>query len=514
VVPPGPTEADVVVVGAGAAGLPLAVRLAEAGQAVVVLEAGGAGAGRRAVEDIRFYTQAFGTDLDHDFEIVPEPGGNELVRYAAGRVLGGGSSINSAAAMGLPDADLRRWAESLGPTWSPAALTEARDRVDRAIHPRPASPPSPLSEAFLAAAASAGYPAFELGGRLLADGSSLLPLTAAGRRRHSAAAAYLPAGQGPPGLTLRLDCSVRRILFGPTNRAYAVEVGSGQLIRARQEIVIAAGALNTPKLLMLSGIGPADHLHGFGIDVVVDSPRVGQGLVDHPDVAVLWAPAGPVPDSAAHGWETVMAASSEDGLELPDLIVNFATVPYDLHTAPKGYPTHTDALSMSAFLARPLSRGEVRLRGGGCEEAPVVRPGFFTDPGGEDLRRLGAAVTIMRDVAATEPLCGELAGELAPGPAVSGAGALAEYVRSVAGTMLHPAGTCAMGAGAEAVLDPAFRVRGVSGLRVVDAAAFPDPVSVNPCLACMTLGERAFELITAAADEAKEERHERDHETV
>lgn len=489
-----PTTFDYVVVGAGAAGIPLAVRLAEAGCTVGLLESGPSDRMSERVQDIRRYASVLGSALDWDFAIDPEPGGNDLVRYSAGRVLGGSSSINSAAAMSLPDADLARWESLAGPAWGPTAMRRAVERVVDVVAPRPAAPLDDWSTAFVEAAVAAGHPRAALGGRELRAGVGPLPLSADGTRRRSAAVAYLhDAPRRPAGLTLLLERTVRRIELDD-GRAVGVTV-AGETVRARHEVILCAGALQTPKLLMLSGIGPAEHLRAHRVGVLADRPGVGEGLADHPDVAALWEPSAEVGTSVVHGWETVLAACADGAVELPQLILNFATTPYDLHTAPRGYPTSKRAVSMAAFLARPASRGVVRLRDDDPAAPPAIAPRFFTDPGGEDLRRLAHAIELMRAIARERPLRDRLGAELAPGPAVAGVGALTTYVRATAGTMLHPSGTCAMGLASDAVVDPQLRVRGVERLRIADASVFPDPVSVNPCLACMAVGERAAELL-------------------
>jgi choline dehydrogenase-like flavoprotein len=264
---------------------------------------------------------------------------------------------------------------------------------------------------------------------------------------------------------------------------------------AREEVILCCGALGTPKLLMLSGIGPADELRSMSIEVAVDVPAVGQHLSDHPEAVLILAPARPAPPCAVHGWEAGAFVRSAPAAAEPDVVLHFATVPHDANVAGHGYLTAGDAMTVSAFVARPLSRGRLHLRSADPAVGPVVAPGFFTDRGGSDIATLAAGLAVAREIVRQPALRPWIAAELAPPGSGSGED-LTGYVRKTAGTMFHPAGTCRMGApGTGCVVTPDLRVDGVDGVRIADASIFPEMVSVNPCVTCLMIGEKCAELV-------------------
>jgi choline dehydrogenase-like flavoprotein len=487
---------DYVVVGAGAAGCAIASRLAQAGAAVCLLEAGGRPEDCPDVSDIAAWQMLLGGRCDWDFETSSTADdGAPSMRYAAGKVLGGSSSINTAFAMEPSPADLRRWADAASPGWDADRFRSAVKRAWCAVDPQQVHRPSVASTAFVEAARSpaAGRSDGRRGG--CAD-AALMHLSARGRRRISSATTYLDHRRSGCSLSVELDAEVERLVV-VGDRVTGVETSRGP-VRAEKEVIVSAGAIGSPWLLMRSGIGPADHLRDRGVSVIADIGEVGSGLTDHPLTGATWRSRRPVPPSIVHGWEAGATAFSGPDLVEPDLFLMFSTEPYRSSSARRAGWDGGGGCTILAYLAQPRARGEVRLTGPSARQRPRVRPGYFTDENsGEehgDLGRLGRAVEIARALARVEPLATWLGEEIEPGPEVL-AEALLEHIRSNSSSMFHPAGTCRMGSDAGAVVDAEMRVQKLAGLRVADASIFPRPVSVTPWLTCVAVGEMCAESV-------------------
>ncbi|SHG13365.1 GMC family oxidoreductase [Streptoalloteichus hindustanus] len=496
-------EFDVVVVGGGSAGAVAARRLAELGAgAVALVEAGPSDEGRDEVLRLRRWTELLESEYDYDYRIEPQARGNGRIRHARAKVLGGCSSHNSCIAFFPPDQDLREW-ERLGAAgWGPAAVAPAVAAV-RARVPV-AEPPedNPLNHAVLDACAALGLPTvrFNQDGRLRA-GAGRFQLNARDGVRQSSSVSYLhPLVAVPPELTVLTDTRATRVLV-ERGRATGVATDRG-ILRARREVVLSAGAFDTPKLLMLSGIGPADQLRALGVDVLVDLP-VGEHLLDHPEGVLNWESQRPLDFPSAQLWEVGVFAHVLDPYH-PDLMLHLGLEVFDLQTGPAGFPTAEHGFSLTPNVARARSEGVVRLRSADPAAPPVIDFRYFTDPEGYDERIMLAGVHLAREIAAQAPLRDWVGKELSPGAAMVDDAELSEYVRRTANTVYHPAGTCRMGApdAATTVVDPELRVLGVDGLRVADASVFPSMPSVNPNLTCMVVGERLAGFVTGRHDPA------------
>ncbi|MCC5952447.1 MAG: GMC family oxidoreductase N-terminal domain-containing protein [Acidimicrobiia bacterium] len=497
----GPDDAtyDHVIVGGGTAGSVLAARLAEdTGRQVALVEAGPADEGLERVLRVRDWMDLLGGDLDWDYTIEPQPRGNSTIRHSRARVLGGCSSHNSCIAFVAPDADLRRWEAAGARGWGPDECAPHYQRVLDQVHvAEPHGPVNPLNEALIEAAASTGLGRLHFGERRWTPGAGLLELNVLHGIRQSASVAYLhPLDRLPDNLSLRCDTRVWELLFDG-ERATGIRTSTGTLW-ARHGIVLAAGAFESPRLLQLAGIGPAEYLRSVGIEPRVDLPGVGANLQDHPEGIVMWSSTRAIPEPIHQYWEVGIFADIEGSGE-PDLMFHGGLTAFDLNTAPLGYPSARHAFCLTPNVCRARSRGTVRVRTAHPGDVPAIDFAYFTDPESYDEAIMVAGVELARDIArqpALEPWVGS---ELAPGADVTSREAVSAYARSTANTVYHPCGTCAMGDTDDpmAVVDPELRVRGVDGLRVVDASVFPEITSVNPAITVMMVGERAAEFIRA-----------------
>lgn len=488
---------DYIVLGGGSAGVVVAARLAEQGASVALVEAGPKDAGDERILDIRGWMDLLRSELDYDYEIEHQERGNSRIRHSRGRMLGGSSSMNSVIAFLPPAADMETW-ESLGATgWGPSGTDLFVQKVLEKVHLEPIPADNPLTSAFLEAADEAGYPPLDFGRDGVRTGAGRFQLNTKGVRRQSTSVAYLhPLEDAPGNLTIYTDTVARRLLIDDNGAAVGVETTRGE-VRAREEVIVSCGAFDSPKLLMLSGIGPAAHLRDVGIDVKHDLAGVGEHLLDHPEGIVMWEAAKPFPESTRQHWEAGLFAHTDPSQQEPDLMYHFGTVPFDLNTAPLGYPTADEAFCMTPNVARAKSEGTVRLRSSDAAAPPRIDFRYFTDPEGHDERVMLAGIKLAREVARQPALKPWIKRELAPGPSVTADAELSEYARRTANTVYHPAGTCRMGAAddRDAVVDPELKVRGLERLRVADASVFPSMIGVNPNITCMMIGEKAADLI-------------------
>ena len=337
-------------------------------------------------------------------------------------------------------------------------------------------------------------------------------------RRSSASVAYIhPVLSGEekrPNLTVLTNCWVSRVNVRDsvvTGLEATLQSGSCVSLRARTETILCAGAIDTPRLLLLSGIGPRDHLESLSIPVVADVPGVGHNLVDHPESMIMWELNRPVPpdqttmdsDAGLFLRREPPNAAGSDG-RAADLMAHVYQIPFCLNTERLGYPRPPEgrAFCMTPNIPRPRSRGRLYLTSADPAVPPALDFCYFTDPEGYDAATLVAGLRAARRVAQQPPFRDWLAREVAPGPDVTSDAALSEYARRAAHTVYHPAGTTKMGNVSRdpmAVVDPELRVRGLKGLRIADAGVFPEMTTINPMVTVLAIGERAAELVAVEA---------------
>ncbi|MGY1795705.1 mycofactocin system GMC family oxidoreductase MftG [Geodermatophilus sp. SYSU D00525] len=500
---------DVVVVGAGSSGCALAARLADTGRRVLLLEAG-ADHPRPAdfPDDLRDPATLRATVPGHpaNWSFTTELTPGRTAPLPRGRVVGGSSAVNGGYFVRATPADHAGWAAAGNDLWSLAAtlpawrrLEDDRQYGDRPGHgrggPLPVTRPgggSPLTEALAAAAAELGVPEEPDKNAGGPPGYGPVPFTVDGGLRVNAAMAYLSPRRGSPLLTVRGGVRVRRVLV-ERGRAVGVATDAGPVRAA--EVVLAAGAVGSPHLLLLSGIGPAAHLRAHGLDVVADLPGVGAGLTDHPLVYLPWVPVPGLPEGdwplPLHG---SLNATSSDSPVPGDLEVLPWLRPWGRVVPGGGGDDRT--LSLAAGLYREESRGRLTLTSADPAAPPRIEHRYLATA--TDRRRLREVVRLADGLLRTRALAPLVAAR--PGPpagVLTDDAALDGWVRAHLTTAVHLAGSARMGPGDDpgAVVDQRLRVRGVDGLRVADTSVLPAAPSRGPAATAVMLGERAAELV-------------------
>jgi len=506
----GAVEVDDIVVGAGTAGCVLARRLVDAGRRVALLDLG-APATRPDLLTVTGFPALWGTDAYRTYRTEPQPhAADRRLDWPQSAVLGGGSAVNGMVyARGHP-ADYDAWAYAGCDGWDWASIRPAfircedhQDgpsevhgaggplRVSRLRHP------SPVTEAFVEAAVRHGLPFSDDHAREPL-GVGYTQLTARDGRRSSTWTAYVEPVSGDPRLTVVSGARVTRLEFDG-DRCVGVRYrrdGVDAAVRAADQVLLCAGTIGSPHLLLLSGIGPADQLRSAGVPIRLDLPGVGANLHDHLGCNVVFAATRPLPPTESQNLEAQIYWTSRPGLPAPDLQPLFVTQVYPV----PGHPVPADGFTAVGGLLRPYSRGRLVLRSADPDLAPALDPEIFAEP--VDLDCLVAAVELVRDVAREPALDGWRAAEVAPGDDVRSRTELRDYVRRAVSSYHHQVGTCRMGVDSAAVVDPALRVRGVAGLRVVDASVMPSIPSGNTNVPTVAVAERAADLLLGSAPPA------------
>jgi choline oxidase len=520
-------EFDYVIAGGGTAGCVLAARLSEDPDVTVCLvEAGPSDVGDTNILPLSEWMHLLDSGYDWDYPVEPQERGNSFMRHARAKVLGGCSSHNSCIAFWPPAECLDEWVQMGATGWSAAEILPLVRRLenndapgdhghDGPVRLQDVPPNDPCGAAVLEAAALTGLPTVAFNrGETVHNGAGWFQINVGeDGTRMSTSHAYLhPILDTRSNLEVRTGCWVAEVLFDEANgdsslrsarptatgvRYQRPDLTGYDTVSARREVIVTAGAIDTPKLLMLSGIGPAEHLKETGIPVRVDSPGVGSNLDDHVEGLVFWEASRPMVTASTQWWEIGLFTTVDEGSAQPDLMMHYGSVPFDMNTLRRGYPTTDNGFCLTPNVTQGRSRGTVRLRSSDYRDRPKVDPRYFTDPEGYDERIMLTGLRLARTIAEQTPLAPWIARELAPGPDATTDDELLDYVHQTHNTVYHPAATARMGSATDpmAVLDPELRVKGVSRLRVVDASAMPKLPAVNPNITVMTMAEKCADLI-------------------
>lgn len=520
-------ETDYLIVGAGSAGCAIANRLsADANVRVTLLEAGGWDWNPWLHIPVGYFKTMHNPSVDWCYRTQPDPGLNgRALEWPRGKVMGGSSSLNGLLYVRGQPEDYDRWAQMGFSGWSwqdvlplfKRAQNQERGQDDYHGSGGPLNVSDmrlsrPICDAWIAAAQAAGYPFNPDYNGATQEGVGYFQLTTRKGRRCSSAVAYIHPIRKRANLRIVTRARTNRVVL-QNGRAVAVEytdrAGQLQRIAVKGEVILSAGAIGSPQILMLSGIGKASHLSELGIPVTVDLPGVGQGLQDHLQARLVFTCNEPtLNDEVRKLWQKgrialkyamfragpmSMAASlatgflrTNDRVATPD--IQFHIQPWSADSPGEGVHPFS-AFTMSVCQLRPESRGHIRLQSPDPSAYPTIHPNYLATE--TDRQTLVEGVKIARRIATYDPLAGKIIDEMRPGPDARDDAGLLEWVRNSATTIYHPTGTAAMGP----VLDERLRVKGVRGLRVADCSIMPEIVSGNTNAPAIMIGEKAADLL-------------------
>jgi choline dehydrogenase len=522
---------DYVIVGAGSAGCALANRLTASGRhRVLLLEAGGHDRNIWIHIPLGYGKLFSDPKVNWLYATEPEPDlNNRKIIQPRGKVLGGSSSINGLLYVRGQPGDYDHWRQLGNAGWSFEDVlpyfrrAEDQERGSDELHGKGGplavsnvSEPHPLCEAFIGAAEQAGFPHNDDFNGPSQEGAGYFQLTARNGRRCSTAVGYLRPAKRRPNLKVVTGALATRVLFSG-RRATGIEYRQGDtthIAHANAEVILAGGAFNSPQLLQLSGLGPAELLHSHGIDVISDMPGVGNDLQDHLQVRMLYRCTEPITmndviNSLRHrigaglryivsrkGLLTIGAGyagaflRTRPDLETPDAQLHFLIFSADaagaaLHSFP-GFMT-------SVCQLRPESRGFVRIKSNDPNQPPAIQPRYLSSAA--DRETIVAGMSLLRRIMEQPAMRRYVAVEIAPGPDCASDAALLAYARETGTTVYHPTSTCRMGSDPAAVVDEQLRVHGIDGLRVIDASIMPTVVSGNTNAAVVMIAEKGADMI-------------------
>jgi choline dehydrogenase len=524
-------EADFVVVGAGSAGCVMAARLSEdSATRVVLLEAGGQDDNRWIHIPLGFGKTFADPSVNWCYETEPDPGANgRRIFWPRGKVLGGSSSINGMVYIRGQHEDFDLWRQMGCAGWSATDVLPYFKRAEHQVRgPDPwhstggplvvsdVADKHELPETFIRACNDLGYPTNPDFNGATQDGVGYHQTTTVNGKRCSTAKGYLHPVMDRPNLRVITGALAQRITFSG-KRATGIAFMQDNLphtVRARREVILCGGAINSPQLLLLSGVGPQAQLASHGIEVVQHSPGVGQAMQDHYSAPiklkcrypitvndVMQSPLkklrtgleyyllrrGPM---AAISAQVALFARTRPELATPDIKMSISIFSAD---RPQDGLHPWSGFTIIVYQLRPESRGEIRLKSANPQDPPAMLPNYLATE--TDRRTITDGLMLGRRVLATPQMQHYVAEEFLPGPAVVTDAQMLEHARNCGGTVFHPTSTCKMGIDTMAVVDPELRVIGIDALRVVDASVMPTVVSGNTNAATIMIAEKAADLV-------------------
>ncbi|KAK6386214.1 hypothetical protein LTS17_001789 [Exophiala oligosperma] len=530
---------DYLIVGGGTAGCVIASRLAEylPHKKILLIEAGPSDFMDDRVLDLKQWLNLLGGELDYDYGTTEQPMGNSHIRHSRAKVLGGCSSHNTLISFRPFEYDCKIW-ESMGAKgWTFPTFMRVLNKLRNTVQPVHARHRNQLCKDWVESCSTAmDIPVVHDFNKQISSTGSLkecvgffsVSYNPDDGRRSSASVAYihpiLRGEENRPNLKILTNAWVSRINVSGGDKVTGIDLtlqsGTSLTLTAKTETILCAGAVDTPRLMLLSGLGPASDLQSLHIPVVKDIPGVGENLLDHPETIIIWELNRPVPpnqttmDSDAGIFLRREAPDAAGAKPIPtnphalpdsdiaDVMMHCYQIPFCLNTTRLGYDTPIDAFCMTPNIPRPRSRGKLYLTSSDPAVKPALDFRYFTDPEGYDAATFVFGLKAARKIAQQAPFKDWIKREVAPGLKVQTDEDLSEYARRVAHTVYHPAGTTKMGdvqRDPMAVVDERLNVRGLRGLRIADAGVFPAMPTINPMLTVLAVGERCAEIVAQEA---------------
>jgi choline dehydrogenase len=508
---------DYVIVGAGSAGCGVARRLVDGSDGtILLLEAGGAGEGVASLSNPPQWVENLGSPYDWAYRYEPSPHvAGRSIPLSLGKVLGGSGSINAMVWTRGHRADYDGWAQAGNAGWDFRSVLplfkKSEDWEDGAsefrgaggpIHVERARDLHPVPAAFIEAGRSCGMPYLDDLNVPEPEGIGPMNLNVKGGTRCSSAGAYLRPVIGHRNLTVLTEAPAVKLTFTGTRCTGVDFLLNGKLrsIAASREVILCAGAIHTPRLLLLSGVGPSADLQRLGIETVIDLPGVGRNLQDHPWIRGLcFETKHPLPTVNNNGGGSACFWKSRPAERRPDLMVLPVQVPFVSDEIAARYPIPPNTFAIFPCLVRPRSRGYLRLRTAQPNGPLEIQPNFLAEQA--DVEALAACVELVLDIA-SQPAYGDLVKRWIVPPTRMSRERIEAFIRGSCSSYLHPVGTCAMGRGEAAVVDAELRVHGVQALRVADASVMPAIPSANTNAPTVMIGEFASQLLVVGRSAA------------
>ncbi len=503
------THYDYIVVGLGSAGCVVAARLSEnlSGQ-VLALEAGGSDDHPDVADPVKWPTLFYG-ELDWGYKTTPQTHLNNRVDHCPrGKMLGGCHSHNASAWVRGHPTDFDNWSYQGNSGWDSESVFNIYKRIEDwqgpkneirgtggPIYVTPAENPNPIARAFVESGAAVGVPAIEDNNGPSMEGTSFFNMTIKNGKRYSVANAYLYPALDRANLTVLTGAETLRLVL-EERRCSGVEFlhqDQKKTVHAEREVILCSGVIGSPRILLLSGIGPAEDLEALGIPVAVNLPGVGRNLQDHPLLGgINYECNGPLPELRNNGAESTMWWKSDPRLVCPNIQPVILEFPFATPELADRLP-HENCYAIAPSVVHPAARGSVELVSSDPAEPPAIDVNFMACDA--DIEAMLFAIDLCRDMGASDAFKEVRKREIMPGNL--GRSDMIDFIRTATTTYFHPTGTCKMGIDQESVVSPELKVYGLEGLRVADASIMPTVTTGNTNAPSVMIGERVAEMISS-----------------